>query len=296
MELRHLRYFVAVADHGGIRLAAEYLNVAQPAITRQIKDLERELGVPLLRREGRGVVLTDAGRAYAGAVRQILDDVEEAGVAARKVAEGRGGRLAIGLLENASWAGIAPAALKRFARAHPDIALDIRPMASVQQFAAVAAGTLDGGFAYRLDPADRPGVTSFLLRHDDVMLAATHDLVFDHDGDLDPADIDGLAMIGFHREAAPIYHDRLEAAMAGIGLTPNLVQVVGDETTMLSLVSAGVGCALVNSANRHRPPPNVQFRSVNGLSVPIPFHFFHRDPPGSLMDRFLAVLAQSASD
>jgi len=290
MELRHLRYFVAVAEHGGIRHAAERLHVAQPAITRQIKDLEAELGFSLLVRKGRGVVLTDAGRTYLGHARGILAAVDEAARSARRIAEGRGGRLAIGLLENAAWFGAAPEALNRFARRHAEIVLDIQPLSSVAQLAALEDGRLDGGFLYRQDDRQRSGLAVRNLRQDNVMLAAPRDLVFDHDGDLALEDIDGLPLVGFPRERAPAYYDRMQTAFERIGFVPYYAQLAENETTILSLVSAGVGCAFVNSANRARPPRNVQFRSVQGLSLPIDFLFIHRDPPGTLLSLFVAAL------
>lgn len=290
MELRHLRYFVAVADHGGLRHAANRLHVAQPAITRQIKDLEAELGFDLLTRRGRGVQLTDAGRTYLHHARAILAAVDDAALSALSVAEGRGGRLTIGLLENAAWSGAAPETLNRFARRHPDIALDIRPLSSMQQLQALQEGRLNGGFLYRQPQMDGMPLGVRPLRTDDIVLAASRDLVFGHDNPLSFEEIDGLPMIGFPRERAPDYHDRMQAALEDIGIIPKIVQLVEDETAILSLVSAGVGCAFVNSANRHRPPHNVQFREVRGLSVPIEFLFVHRDPPGTVLSTFLAAL------
>lgn len=290
MELRHLRYFLTVAEQGGVRSAAEQLDIAQPTISRQIKDLEAELGFALFLREGRGLVLTDAGRVYLEKARAVLAAVEAAGEEARQVAEGRGGRLVIGLLQSASWSGPAPEALSRFARAHPDVMLEVRPMRSVAQFKAVAEGALDGGFAYAQGEEAPRGLRTLPLRQDDVVFAAPRDLVFDHDGPLELDDIDGLPMVGFPRKMAPHYHDRLAAATRALGFQARVVQVAEDEATILSLVSAGVGCAIVNSANRDRPPRNVQLREVRGLSVPLTMVFLHRQPPGEMVRRLLRAL------
>ena len=282
MELRHLRYFVAVAEHGGISHAAERLNIAQPAVSRQIQDLERELGFDLLLRAGRRVVLTDAGRAFAAQAADILQRTDDAAHAARRIARGEAGTLRVGLLESASWAGHLPLTLNRFKRQHDGIRLDIRPMSSVHQIEALLAGELDAGFVYRQDNIAYDALAVHALRKDDVVLAASVDLVFDHNGPLTFDDIDGLPIVAFPRAAAPAYHDRLFAALGDIGLQPSIVQEAVDETTMLSLVSAGVGCAFVNSANMHRPPSRVQFRQVQGLSVPLEFLFVTRQRPGSL--------------
>lgn len=290
MELRHLRYFVAVADHGGISHAAERLRIAQPAVSRQIRDLEAELGVDLLLREGRRVVLTDAGRAFAHRARALLAASADAAEEARRIDKGEAGRLRIGLLESASWAGHLPLALSRYSRAYPNVRMDIVPMGSVEQINALLADELDAAFVYRQNNLIEDKLAVLPLRIDDVVLAASIDLDFEKDGPLDLDDIDGLPIVAFPRAAAPAYHDALFAALAGVGFDPVIVQEAENETTILSLVSAGVGCAFVNSANMHRPPQQVQFRSVAGLSVPIEFLFVTRRQPGNLTRRLQAIV------
>ncbi|WP_299651101.1 LysR family transcriptional regulator [uncultured Tateyamaria sp.] len=292
MELRHLRYFVAVADHGGISHAADRLRIAQPAVSRQIKDLEAEMGVDLLLREGRRVVLTDAGRAFATQARAILASTDAATYEAQQIAKGTAGRLRIGLLESASWSGHMPIALNRYARRYPDVRLDISPMSSLDQIDALMAGDLDAGFVYRQNSLDDEKLNAHWLRTDDVVLAASTDLVFDSDGPLELEDIDGLPLVAFPRAVAPAYHDQLADAWRGIGLDPVIVQEAENETTMLSLVSAGVGCAFVNSANMHRPPERVQFRQVQGLSVPIEFLFITGKNPGTLTQGLSEITRQ----
>ena len=293
MELRHLRYFRAVAEHGGIRRAAQQLHVAQPAISRQIRDLEVELGFPLFERIGRQMRLTDAGEAYLRSVRRILDDLVSAESAARAVAEGSDGHLVIGLLETVSWAGSAPRTLARFAARHPGVRLDVRPLSSVDQVAGIAGGTVDGGFGYAQGEPSPPGVASIHLRTDDVVLAVSADRALPEEAPLGREAVRELPMIAFERGAAPRYFDRLEAARASVGLEGAAAILADNETTLLSLVSAGVGCALVNSANTDRPPRNVRFHRVEGLSVPLELHFFHRDPPGDLLRRFLDLLGRA---
>ncbi|MFL4472176.1 LysR family transcriptional regulator [Tateyamaria armeniaca] len=290
MELRHLRYFVAVADHGGITHAAERLNIAQPAVSRQIRDLEAELGVELLVREGRRVILSDAGRAFADRARAVLAASHAAVDEARRIDRGEAGHLRIGLLESASWSGHLPQALSRFARAYPDVRLDVVPMGSVEQINAVLAEDLDAAFVYRQENLVADALSILPLRMDNVVLAASADLDFEKDGPLDLDDIDGLPIVAFPRVVAPAYHDALGRALTAIGFDPVIVQEAENETTMLSLVSAGVGCAFVNSANMHRPPQNVRFHAVKGLSVPIEFLFVTRKSAGGLTQRLWQIV------
>ncbi|MEO0363425.1 MAG: LysR family transcriptional regulator [Pseudomonadota bacterium] len=295
MELRHLRTFRAIAESGGAHAAAGRLNVAQPAVSRTLRDLETELGFPLFDRVGRGLRITDAGAAYLAEIAPLLDRIAEAGDAAKRVAEGRGGTLRVGLIESGAWDGAAPTALDRFARANPDVRLEVAPMGSRDQAAALAERRLDCGFLYRQgDALDAAGLAAVDLRTDDVVLAANASLDFGHDGPLTAEDIDGLAMIGFPRAAAPDYFDAQRAALAGIGVEPHIAQEAHDETAMLALVSAGVGCALVNAVAAHRPPPRVRFRAVAGVSVPIAFVFAYREPAGALVAPMLRA-AQAAA-
>lgn len=296
MELRHLRTFCAIAEAGGVHAAATRLGVAQPAVSRTLRDLEAELGFALFDRVGRSLRITDAGTAYLAEIAPLLDRVAEAGDAARKVADGRGGTLRVGLIESGAWDGAAPTAMDRFARANPDIRLEVAPMGSRDQVAALAQDRLDCGFLYRQgDALEAAGLATINLRVDDVVLAANASLDFGHDESLTAEDIDGLAMIGFPRKAAPEYFDAQRAALAGIGIEPQIVQEAHDETAMLALVSAGVGCALVNAAAAHRPPPRVRFHPVAGVSVPIVLVFAYRDPPGTLVAPMLrAVRATEA--
>lgn len=284
MELRHLRIFRAIADTGGVHAAAARLNVAQPAVSRKLRDLEAELGFKLFDRIGRGLRITDGGKAYLAEIAPLLDQVAAAGATARRVAEGRGGTLRVGLIESGAWGGAAPAALDRFARDNPDIRLAVSPHGSGEQVAALTEDRLDCGFLYRQGRAlEATGLSALALRTDDVVLAANVSLVFGHAGPLTAEDIDGLAMIGFPRAAAPDYFDAQRAALARIGVEPQILQEAQDETAMLALVSAGIGCALVNAAAAYRPPPLVRFYKVAGVSVPIDFVFAYREPAGTLV-------------
>ncbi|MEO1681372.1 MAG: LysR family transcriptional regulator [Pseudomonadota bacterium] len=295
MELRHLRTFRAIAETGGVHAAAARLNVAQPAVSRTLRDLEGELGFALFDRVGRGLRITDAGSTYLAEVALLLDQLAAAGETARQVAEGRGGTLRVGLIDSGAWDGAAPRALDRFARANPAIRLEVAPMPSRAQVAALVEGRLDCGFLYRQGNAlETAGLTALSLRTDDVVLAASVSLDFGHDDPLTAEDIDGLAMIGFPRTAAPDYFHAQRAALAGIGVVPQIVQEAHDETAMLALVSAGVGCALVNSAAAHRPPPRVRFHRIAGVSVPIDFVFAYRTPAGTLVRPMLAAAQDAA--
>src|SRR5580692_7437616 len=120
MELRHLRYFVAVGEEQHYGRAARRLCVAQPALSRQIQDLEEEIGFKLFERLPRGVKLSAAGKLFLDDTRRILHDVNEATARAARVALGRSGTLRVGFTESASWQGVVPESFRRFRGQRPD--------------------------------------------------------------------------------------------------------------------------------------------------------------------------------
>src|SRR5579862_8592395 len=128
MELRHLRYFVAVGEDQHYGRAAERLGIAQPALSRQIQDLERELGFTLFERLPRGVRLSAAGKLFLSDARRLLQDIVEAKRRAERVASGKAGTLRVGFVEMLSWHGVVPDTFRRFRRRHPDTELDLQPM------------------------------------------------------------------------------------------------------------------------------------------------------------------------
>src|SRR5512132_1074237 len=145
MELRHLRYFVAVAEELPLGRAAERLNIAQPPLSRQIRDLEREVGTPLFERVPRGVELTPAGRAFLPEARLTLAQAERAQRTAQRAARGESGRLRVGFVEAATYSGILPDVLSFFRMHLPSIGLSLLEMDSMQQADALREGRIDIG-------------------------------------------------------------------------------------------------------------------------------------------------------
>src|SRR5580658_4671398 len=152
MEFRHLRYFIAVGEEQHFGRAAERLRVAQPALSCQIQDLEREIGFELFDRLPRGVQLNAAGKLFLSDARRILQENQDAVAQARRVAEGRAGTLKIGFTQSLAWRGIFTEALRSFRGRHPGVDFQLRPMPSAEQLPLVQSGNLDAGFAYNMTP------------------------------------------------------------------------------------------------------------------------------------------------
>src|ERR1700754_3422493 len=290
MELRHLRYFIAVAELRSVRAASEQLHVTQPAISRQVQDLEEAIGAALFDPTPRGLKLTPAGEAYLPAAREILANVDAANRMAQRIAMGMQGRLRIGFVENAVWSGIVSRAFNVFQQEAPDIALELLPMNTPEQLEAIAAGQLDGGFCYRFGtlPAD---LASQPLLEQNVVLALPDAWTLGEAGPVMARELAGVPFITFARGVYPAYYDRLMAAFAERGLTLDVRQEASTETAILSLVSAGVGAAIVNAANLERPPARVRFVDFRDLSVPLPLEFCYRLYAGNpALERLIAQM------
>ena len=296
MELRHLRYFIAVAELRSVRAASEQLHVTQPAISRQIQDLEESIGAALFERTPRGLKLTPAGQAYLAEARDILVRVDAANRLAHRIATGVQGHLRVGFVENASWSGLVLSALHAFQQEASDVALELQPMNTPEQLDAIAAERLDGGFCYRFG-ALPDGFASLPLLEQSVVLAVPEHCAIGSDGPVRACELWGLPFIAFPRHVYAAYYDRLISACAERGLTLDIRQEASTETAILSLVAAGVGAALVNAANRERPPARVRFVEVGDLHVRLPLEFcFLAQHGNAALQRFIDLLRAHRPD
>jgi DNA-binding transcriptional LysR family regulator len=271
MELRHLRYFVAVGEEQHYRRAAERLRVAQPALSRQIQMLEEEIGFKLFERLPRGVKITEAGKLFLDDARRILQEVNDAMGRAKRIALGQSGTLRIGFVESISWQGIVPDSLKNFRDHQPDVELQLKSLRSLEQIAAIHSGSLDAGYALPIANPDH-GLEQFQLGVISHMLAVPNGHRLTEKKNIWLRDLVDTPFVWFPRWAIPNAYDRLMAACARGGLkTPHIVQETAAETMILSLVQCGVGVAFVSSASRWRCPANVTLLPVTDLNVTFPF-------------------------
>jgi DNA-binding transcriptional LysR family regulator len=266
VELRHLRYFVAVADELHFRRAAEQLHVAQPAVSEQIRKLEAELGVRLLERSQRSVALTIAGAAFLEEARRVLEQAERARRAARRAREDVIGRLRLGYLPDALPATV-PLALRSFTAAAPGIDVQLEPDESRRLIADVASGQLDAAVVCL--PAAVAGLRVSVF--DEVTAVAAvadvHPFATQETVALDT--LRRTPLMFPLREANPAFHDTVVAECRRTGTAPLLVDT-GDRTVgeLLLGVTSGGGIALVPSsaADRHAMP-GVRFKP---LAPPVP--------------------------
>lgn len=289
MELRQIQYFIAIAELEHFGHASRRLNIAQPALTRQIKLLETELGVELFERLPRGVKLSPAGRVFLNHMRDIRDRLDHAMLEARTIAAGLSGTLRLGVIEVAAWRGMVPEGIRQFRNSQPGVRLLLSAMSGTEQIEALRSKTLDAAILYNAPKQDGLSVTA--LEEHPVMLACHASTRFADMEEISLADLAEEDVIGFQRAESPKYYDDLRAAFDRHGFAPRMIAEMKREADMLALVSAGAGVALVNSCQRFRPPFEVRFRRIVDLDVRLTLSFVHLQAPNSsILERFADTL------
>jgi DNA-binding transcriptional LysR family regulator len=288
MELRHLRYFMVVGEEQHYGRASRRLRVAQPALSRQIQDLEEELGFKVFDRLPRGVKLSAAGTLFLEDARRILQAVSEAIARARRVARGQSGTLRVGFPENASWHGVVPDSFRRFREQQPGVELELRPVASLEQLDAIRSGRLDAGFLNFMPKAD-PELEQLIVAAQKVELAMPRSHPLSKLKKLRLRDLADAPFIWFPRRANPAFYDRMMHECFRGGLkAPHIIQEGFNEATILSLVSTGLGVGWVLGSARWRCPKTVVIRPVVDLKMPLTLALsWRRDNSSPSLARFI---------
>jgi DNA-binding transcriptional LysR family regulator len=288
MELRHLRYFVAIGEEQHYGRAASRLCVAQPALSRQIQDLEDELGFKLFERLPRGVKLSTAGKLFLEDARRILRDVNEAAARADRVARGRSGTLRVGFTENTSWQGVVPESFRRFWELRPDAELQLQPAGSLEQLDALRSGRLDAGFVFNMPKTD-PELELLPVAVQYIELAALRRHPLTKLKKVRLRDLTEARFVWFPRRESPALYDLLMHECFRGGLkSPRIVQEGLNEATILSLVATGLVGWVLGTA-RWRCPKSVVIMSVADLNVPLPLSLaWRRDNTSPLLANFIA--------
>ena len=291
MELRHLRYFVAVAEELNFGRAATRLRIAQPPLSRQIRDLEREIGTALFERVARGVELTPAGRAFLPEARLTLAQAERAQRTAQRAAHGETGRLRVGFVEAATHSGILPDVLSFF-RAHlPSVGLSLFELDALRQAEAFQEGRIDIGILHSapLDAARWLRVEPIYTEPVILALPKAHPLA--GRSRLALSALANEAFVGFPRVVAPEMFDDIIVSCRRAGFSPRIVQEAAGWHTLASLVSAGVGVGVVPRSIAEFQQPGVVYRSVRDLSVEMALlAVWKRAERSAVRERFVAAL------
>jgi DNA-binding transcriptional LysR family regulator len=303
MELRHLHYFVAVAEEGHVTRAAARLGIQQPPLSQQIRALEAELQVQLFRRKPRGVELTQAGEALFTEARAILQQVEHAVIAVRRTARGEAGRIGLGFTSSASFHPFVPQAIREYREAHKLVRLTLEESGTGELVAALIDERLDAAFVRSPigvgggGPAEGIAIHSVL---DEAMVAALpagHALA--GRGAAKPLGLAELAaetFILYRRPLGPGLYDAIIAACQRAGYSPNIGQEAPRMLATLSLVAAGLGVTLVPQSMRRLRVHGVAYRpldSAAGLVAPLSLAY-RRGESSAAARRFIALVRRTA--
>jgi DNA-binding transcriptional LysR family regulator len=274
MKLVQLRYFVTATDEGSIHRASTRLNISQPALSRQIRELEEELGAALFVRTVQGVTLSPAGEVLIEEARRLLAQCERAMSRTKRAAKGQFGTLRVGYTMIAAELRFAVSAFAELQRAQPELECRLNLINSDQQFEALANGEIDVGIMYRREP--RPPELMYKdLRVDRYMLLVRCDHPLTRRPAVRLADLQGERMAFVSPRAWPATHQELMAACLKGGLTPNIAlefDRTESEAVMINLAAEGIAVSLANSTLSERGRmEGVSFLEVEDLDLPLHF-------------------------
>lgn len=291
IELRHLRYFLAVGEELHFGRAAERAGVAQPALSQQIKRLEAEVGTPLFLRTTRAVELTAAGEALRPHALRALAEVEEGTRAAERASRGEIGHLTVGFIETAAGALI-PAAVRRFRAERPDVALTLRELAVDVQLQDLRSGKLDVGIVR--PPIDSEDLVVEAVAEDRLLAAvpATHPLAGRRR--ISATTLAGEPLIALAREVVPGLYDQVIALLAGQGATAQITQEATSIQAVLGLVAAGLGITVLPASVRSLSRDGVAFVALAPSPRSLVLTVHRRGDASPLISTFLDAARQSA--
>jgi DNA-binding transcriptional LysR family regulator len=283
MELRHLRYFIAVAEEGHITRAAERLAIQQPPLSRQIKQIERELDVQLFRRKARGVELTEAGRALLSGAHTLFERLDRTLEATRRTARGEQGRISVGVTPTCMYHPFVPQVVRAFREAFPKVDLKLDESRSTQLFRQLADEQIDAAFV-RIPPTDQSRIVVDPLVEEPMVLAlpSGHALARGKRDKLIP--LKALAdetFIVYGEPHGPGIHAVAFRAFQAAGFNPSIGQQAAHLASTLNLVAVGLGVSFVPASLQRMHMDGVTYRRLRGairMTAPINLASRRGDP------------------
>jgi DNA-binding transcriptional LysR family regulator len=263
MELRHLRYFVAVAEELHFSRAAARLNIAAPTLSAQIQALETTLGAQLFTRKTRSVALTHVGKRFLDEARATLKQASQAELVGRRAARGDTGSVAVGYVLSALCGGFMPSAIEQFRQSHPDVSFQLNKMETIPQMKALSEGVLDVGFTRAPDryPA---GLTGFVIDRQPFWLAMPEGHRLAAYKDVTPDMFIGEHFVATLLEMEMGFWSNMRVVPSGA--QTRIVTRVPDALSVLAAVAAGMGVAVLSAALARIAVPGVVFRKISKIT------------------------------
>ncbi|WP_437332223.1 LysR family transcriptional regulator [Sorangium sp. So ce394] len=292
MELRHLRYFIAIAEEESFRRAAEKLRVSQSPLSRQMQQLEEEIGAELFEPSGRGVKLTTAGRLLLDRAKTILSDVDAAAKEVRETAEGQIGTVTIGFESGSAYIGPLSTILSRFRELAPRVNVELVPMSSAQQWDALRAGQISLGYGNYV-PDDSSLESVVLARHRlGIVVPKQHPLATA--STINVKDLATEPVLMDPRKSNPRLYDDIIAAVRARGVTLNVASEILDGEALLTLVASGFGLTFgAEPAARFLAVGTAVWRPVSDLGLEmLNIAMWRPDAPSLLLKPLIGLVRE----
>jgi DNA-binding transcriptional LysR family regulator len=294
MELRHLRYFLAVAQELNFTRAAKRLHIAQPPLTQQIKALEAELGVTLFDRSSYRIELTTAGRAFAAEVGRILGDVRNAVLIAKRAARAAVGQVRVGFTESASFNPLVTSAFRSFRSAYPEVEVSLEERQSTELAIGLREGRIDAAFLRPpLETEER--ITLHLLEEEEMVVALPSGHALAKRKEIDLPELEKETFILYPRAVRPGLADAVVSACEKVGFTPQVQQYAPQLSSTINLVAASLGISIVPRSMQELQPHAVSYVRLQGRPVQALLGIAHRADESSAAVLKFVEMARSMS-
>lgn len=290
MELRHLRYFIAVAETLHFGRAAEALGISQPPLSQQIQALELELGARLFERTNRRVALSEAGRLFLDEARQVLAQADKAADVARRAQLGELGELKIGFTSSAPFNASLSTAIHRFRQGYPDVHLHLREMSSQAVADALLETRLDVGLIRPLPLADALHAVELSREPLVAVIHASHPLASAPGAGVALAALAEEPFVFFPRSYGSGLYAQLLALARAAGFSPHFAQEASEAMTIIGLVSAGLGVSVLPASFQAIRISGVIYRPLLDEAAQSAVWLVRRNGPGSAMAEAFARL------
>lgn len=291
MELRHLRYFVGVAEALSFTKAAAKLHTAQPSLTRQIRDLEEELGVRLLNRTKQQVTLTDEGRSFLADAKRVLALAAETIESVRRLHSGEVRALNVGYVSNLFY-DLLPKTLAAFHQSFPTVSVNLFDLSCGEQFRALEDGKLDLGFVGLHEPIARRGLEFRCIASYKTVAALPKDNPLANKTAIELKTLAPMFFIGMSEASYPGYRDWLNKTCGRAGFAPKVLQDVELERAMIQAVAAGLGIALVPEQLKKLEHEKVVFRTLHPTVVTEGCVAWRNDNSRAALEAYVQIVEQ----
>jgi DNA-binding transcriptional LysR family regulator len=294
MELRHFRYFVAVAEALSFTKGAEKLRLAQPSLTRQIKDLEEEIGARLLDRTKRRVRLTEEGKFFLTQAKRILAQSAQTIEAVQRLSRHETAALNVGYVANL-FCSLIPASLASFERLFPNVSITLSDMTCGDQFRALAEGRIDLGFVGFQKPIEERGLESRLIASYKTVAIVGKNSPLVKKAMIKLSDLKSVFFISVSEETYPGYREWLIATCQKVGFTPKILQDAKDERALIHAVEFGLGVAILPDQIKKLSSEGVVFRPINPSAVVESCVAWKKDNHSTVLKVFLQAIPKLAN-